>query len=102
MNAKKFACISVSISLILLTTIPLANSAAGGVINFRGAIVEGGCTISNSQRTVDIGCYHDNGKVVHTVAPINSTSFNFPKGKVSSIKWINAQHTLGILNVTYA
>lgn len=101
MNAKKFACISTSISLLLLTGIPFANSAAGGVINFRGSIVEGGCTMSNSQHTIDIGCYNNN-KVVHTVAPINSTSINFPKGKVSSVKWVNAQHTLGIISISYS
>ncbi|MHA7846755.1 hypothetical protein [Serratia sp. D1N4] len=100
MNAKKFACISASISLLLLTSIPLANSATGGVINFRGAIVEGGCTINNSQRIVDIGCYN-NGKMMHTTASINSSNIKFPSGKVSSIKWLNEKHTLGIMNVTY-
>ncbi|KFK94512.1 hypothetical protein IV04_20105 [Serratia sp. Ag1] len=100
MNANKFACISASISLLLLTSIPLANSASSGVINFRGAIVDGGCTINNSQRVVDIGCYKD-GKVINTTAPITASNIKFPSGKVSGIKWLNDKHTLGIMNVTY-
>lgn len=86
MNAKKFACISVSISLLLLTSITVANSASSGVINFRGAIIKGGCTISNSQHTVDIGCYKNNGKIVHAISLITSANINFSSGKVSSIK----------------
>lgn len=102
MNAYKLACISASMSILLLTNIPFANSDTGGVINFRGAIVSGGCTVNNSQSTIDVGCYNDNGKVVHTTASINSAGVKFPNGKVSSIKWLNAQHTLGIMNITYS
>lgn len=102
MNAYKLACISASMSLLLLINIPLANSASSGVINFRGAIVAGGCTVNHSQSTVNISCYNDKGKVVHTTAPINSANVKFPSGKISSIKWLNPQHTLGIMNITYS
>lgn len=100
MSICKFACISASISLMLLANIPLANSASSGVIRFTGAIVEGGCSFNNTQRTVDIGCYN-NGKETHTKASIKSSKINFTQGEVTGIKWVNASHTLGIMNVTY-
>lgn len=102
MNACKYACISASISLVLLASIPFANSASGGVINFVGTIVDGGCTIDNSKRAIDIGCYNDaSGQVVHTSASINASQVKFPQGRAEKIKWLNANHTLGIMNVVY-
>ncbi len=99
MNVYKLACVSASLSVLLLAA-PFANSASGGVIRFTGAIVDGGCIINNSQRDVNIQCY-DNGKKTNTVASINSSKINFPSGQVTNVKWLNTERTLGIMNVVY-
>ena len=100
MNAYKLACISASISFLLFTNIPLCSGATSGVIHIVGMIVEDGCTINNSQQTVHIECFND-GKETETTAPINSSEINFPTGKVTGIKWLHANHDLGIMNVEY-
>ncbi|CNI00754.1 Uncharacterised protein [Yersinia pekkanenii] len=100
MNACRFACISASISFLLLTYIPSASSATDGIITFTGAIVESPCSINNLQHAVDIECYR-NGNNTHTITPLNSSQINFPGGKATGITWLNTAHTLGIMNVEY-
>lgn len=100
MNTKKFACTLASISIILLNILPLTAQAASGMITFSGAIVNESCQVNNSNENINVKCYSD-GKIQSTTAPINASNINFTEGQVKNIKWINDEHTLGIMNVVY-
>lgn len=99
MNTYKLTC--VALLTTFLTFSPYGISASNGVIHFSGAIVDSGCSVATSQQDVSVGCYN-NGKTTYTKTSVHASKIDFPSGKISKIKWIDANKKLGIITVTYS
>ncbi|CAK9886133.1 MAG: hypothetical protein XXXJIFNMEKO3_02557 [Candidatus Erwinia impunctatus] len=85
MNRKNFTHILTSFILLAASAAPFAHSASGGTIHFTGSIVEGGCTVNNTQTTVNVGCAKGGGKTITTKIPFNAKEAEFPGGKISGV-----------------
>ena len=99
MNIYTRYSIVASVVFMLFSHVPMANSTAGGVINFSGAIVEGSCNIDNTGQDINIGCYRA-GKTTNTTLPMSKSKAEFPQGKVK-VKWLNDSKTLAVLKIVY-
>lgn len=88
----------------VMLAFPLLNAHAdGGVIHFRGAIVEDGCRMSPQQKGVKFTCSQNGKPVVQTVAfnKINQFSSAGDAPVSTKIHYLDAKRQLAILEVTY-
>lgn len=99
MNTYKLTCVSLLTTLLAFS--PYGRSASTGVVHFSGAIVDSGCSVAMSQQDVSVGCYN-NGKTTYTKTSVYASKIEFPSGKISKIKWIDANKKLGVMTVTYS
>ncbi|CAH6635833.1 type 1 fimbrial protein [Pseudocitrobacter vendiensis] len=75
----------------------------GGVIHFRGQIVEGGCSVVPSTRNVNVSCYRDGAHHQNTI-PVTSLSHGETqhlKEATLDLQWLNKQKTLAVISVQY-
>ncbi|WP_324117654.1 hypothetical protein [Buttiauxella sp.] len=83
---------------------PVLNAqASDGVIHFQGAIVEGPCHLSSQEQSVAFTCERNGKPVVQTVAFNQLNNFK-PDSDVpltTHIHYLDAQHKLAVLEVTY-
>lgn len=96
---KKFLCVTV-----LAVFSPLTQAGTdGGVIHFRGAVVEGGCNITPQNQKVEFSCYKEGEPITFTVAlnqladgPIHSDGLMH-----TDVQYLDPQRRLAIVNVTW-
>ncbi|WP_236127683.1 hypothetical protein [Cedecea colo] len=96
---KKFLCVTV-----LAVFSPLTQAGAyGGVIQFRGAIVEGGCDISPQGQKVAFSCYKQGKPTTFTVAlnQLAGGSIHSNSLMQTDIQYLDQQRRLAIVNVTW-
>ncbi|WP_435929816.1 hypothetical protein [Dryocola sp. BD613] len=75
----------------------------GGVIHFRGAIVEGGCGITPQEQKVEFSCYKQGKPTTYTVT-LNQLADGFIPGDSlmhTDIQYLDPQRRLAIVNVTW-
>ncbi|MFU0445095.1 hypothetical protein ACMZZG_06340 [Pseudocitrobacter faecalis] len=78
-------------------------SGQGGVIHFRGQIVEGGCAVKPSTDNVNVSCYRDGNHHQSTI-PVTSLSHGETqhlRDATLNMKWLNKQKTLAVISVQY-
>ena len=83
---------------------PVLNAhASDGVIHFRGSIVEDTCHFATQEQSVKLTCVQNGKPVTQTVAFNQLNNFK-PDSDVpltTHIHYLDAQHKLAILEVTY-
>lgn len=103
------ASISVFISgigLMLATTLTPAFSATlvqGGVIHFRGQIVEDPCNITSRHQQVEMSC-PENGRMQTrqiNFQDVEQGQTAFPYTTKVSMKYLNAEKSLAIMQIDY-
>lgn len=77
--------------------------ATGGVIHFRGQVVEGGCKVDPAQKNVNVSCfrrgaYQENKIPLQALARGEAHNLD---GTSLSLKWMNTQKTLAVISVQY-
>lgn len=91
---------------IFVLAFPLLNAhASGGVIHFQGAIVEDGCRLSQSPQaqSVKFSCTQNGKPIVQTIAlnKLNNYKVGGDAPFSTKMRYIDAQHQLAVLEVTY-
>ncbi|MGE9552741.1 hypothetical protein ACQPT2_16320 [Erwinia amylovora] len=83
------------------TSSTLAANATSGIIQFQGAIVESACDMQLQRYQVTSSCYR-NGQTQTTVSSVKGNRAFIPTniGK-SDVRWLDQQHQLGIMTVSY-
>lgn len=84
--------------------LPLLNAqASSGVIHFQGAIVEEGCYLSPQEQSVKFSCSQNGQPVVQTVSynKLNNFVPHSDAIETTQIRYLDAQHKLAIVEVTY-
>ena len=83
---------------------PVLNAhASDGVIHFQGSIVEGPCHLSSQEQSVAFTCERNGKSVVQTVAfnQLNNFKSNSDVPLTTHIHYLDTQHKLAVLEVTY-
>ena len=83
---------------------PMLNAnASDGVIHFQGAIVEDPCHFAVQEQSVKISCQQNGKPVAQTVAfnQLNNFKPNNDVPLTTQIHYLDAQHRLAIMEVTY-
>ncbi|MCT4704284.1 hypothetical protein MUA02_20750 [Enterobacteriaceae bacterium H20N1] len=96
---KTFLCIAAFAALS-----PLSHaSPTGGVIHFRGAIVEGGCDIASQERAVKITCNQQGKAVTRTVPYSKLADYTVHSDSTmqTNIRYLDPQRRLALVSVTY-
>lgn len=78
-------------------------SGQGGVIHFHGQIVEGGCAVDPSSRSVKVSCYRNGTHHINTIpvtALTRGETQRLPDATLD-LQWVNAQKTLAVISVQY-
>lgn len=91
------------IALSALTPALAATTVNGGVIHFRGAIVEDPCVISPQHNQFALSCPHE-GRVQTTQVSYGDAlrGLNpYPDVATVSMKYINPEKTLAVVQVNY-
>lgn len=98
-TVKHLCCIAALASLSAFTHA----DDSGGVIHFRGEIVEGGCGLSHQQQAVNITCSNKGKPVTHSVAysALNNYTVHNDSSIHTDIRYLDPQKTLAIVSVTY-
>lgn len=89
---------------VFVLALPLLNAhASGGVIHFQGAIVEEGCRLSNQEQSVKFSCTQNGEPVVQTIAlnKLNNYTAGGDAPFSTKMRYIDAQHQLAVLEITY-
>jgi len=89
---------------IFVLAFPLLNAhASGGVIHFQGEIVEDGCRLSHQEQSVKFSCTQNGKPVVQTIAlnKLNNYKAGGDAPFSTKMRYIDAQHQLAVLEVTY-
>ncbi|OAT18136.1 hypothetical protein M977_03657 [Buttiauxella gaviniae ATCC 51604] len=89
---------------VFVLAFPLLNAhASGGVIHFQGAIVEEGCRLSNQEHSVKFSCTQNGEPVVQTIAlnKLNNYTAGGDAPFSTKMRYIDAQHQLAVLEITY-
>ncbi|MDX5626459.1 MULTISPECIES: hypothetical protein [unclassified Brenneria] len=81
-----------------------STGAAGGIIRFTGAIVEGPCVVSTKQAAVGLSCHHGGKQASYQYNARSAKAFS--KGLPEFIdnarlQWINPERTQSVLTITY-
>ena len=105
MAAFRVKCIFVA-SIIASTALTPAFAATvvnGGVIHFRGAIVEDPCEISPAQNQFALTCPHQGHMQTTQVSYRDALRGNNPYPNIAtvSMKYINPEKTLGVVQIDY-
>ncbi|WP_338557180.1 hypothetical protein [Erwinia sp. E_sp_B04_7] len=102
MNGIKSALLGVV--LTSWTSYALADNTSGsigsGVIHFQGAIVEAGCDITFQQSLVSTACFRQ-GKNTRTTSDVTANKAIPAALGTSEVKWLNPQHTQGVVTLSY-
>lgn len=89
---------------VLALIFPLLNAhASDGVIRFQGMIVEDGCHLSPQEKSVKFSCSQSGKPVVQTVA-FNQLNHFKPSSDApfsTRLHYLNEQHTLAVVEVSY-
>lgn len=88
----------------LVLAFPLINAhASSGVIHFQGAIVEEGCRLSHQEQSVKFSCTQNGEPVVQTIAlnKLNNYKAGGDAPFSTKMRYIDVQHQLAVLEVTY-
>ncbi len=96
---KTFLCVAV-----LAVFSPLTQAGTdGGVIHFRGAIVEGGCGMTPQDQKVEFSCYRQGKPTTFTVALNQLADGSVPRDSLmrTDVQYLDPQRNLAILNVTW-
>ncbi|MDI3362441.1 MULTISPECIES: type 1 fimbrial protein [Lelliottia] len=91
------------IALSALTPALAATTVNGGVIHFRGAIVEDPCVISPQHNQFALSCPHE-GRVQTTQVSYGEALRGrnpYPDVATVSMKYINPEKTLAVVQVNY-
>lgn len=93
---------STSGALLILSTVVTAAAANNGTIHFRGAIVEAGCQVENQAQKAIFSCVKDGKMQRQTLALHQSAEVNLKQVNASAkMKWLDASHRLGVLQISY-
>lgn len=101
---KTFVSTTLPLLLLISSTVSLAaNTSPGGVIHFRGAIVEDPCNIARTADNVAFNCYR-NGVMKTSVYSLEQAEKGV-KGNnaIAAVKmdYLNPQKTMAVLRVDY-
>lgn len=96
---KKFLCAAV---FAILSPLSPAN-ADGGIIHFQGAIVEEGCGVTPQDQKVIFSCYKQGIPTTFTVAldQLANDSVRSDSLIHTDIHYLDSQHRLAVVNITY-
>lgn len=105
MAASTVKCIFAA-AIIASTALTPAFSATlvnGGVIHFRGAIVEDPCEISPAQHQFVLSCPHQGHMQTTQVSYRDALQGHNPYPNIAtvSMKYINPEKTLGVVQIDY-
>jgi type 1 fimbria pilin len=98
-NLKRLLCV---VALAILAPLSQVH-ADGGVIHFRGEIVEGGCDFKPQNQKVSISCYKDGKPATYHVALNQLDNYSIRSDSLvhTSIRYLDPQRRLAVMNVTY-
>ena len=87
--------------LFLLFFLPSVAYSYTGRIIFTGYIYQSPCVHSISTTSVTFNCQQGANKISKKIA-LSSDSSNLPMGLgTSKLKWVNREHSLGVLEIAY-
>ncbi|WP_254065341.1 hypothetical protein [Cedecea sp. FDAARGOS_727] len=100
----KTACAKYLLCLALgMAVSSLSQAASSGVIHFRGEIVEGGCQWAPASADVAVTCSQQGKPVTQTLAlnSLNGITLYSDSTVQTRVQYLDAQHKLAVLQVTY-
>ncbi|VEB98843.1 Uncharacterised protein [Cedecea lapagei] len=96
--SKYLLCLALTVAVS-----PFSQAASSGIIHFRGEIVEGGCQWAPASANVAMTC-SEKGKLITQTVALNSldgVTLHNDSTLQTNVRYLNPQHTLAILQVTY-
>ncbi|KNC93670.1 hypothetical protein [Trabulsiella odontotermitis] len=97
---KTFVSTALPLLLLISSTV---NAAQGGVIHFRGAIVEDPCNIARTAESVAFSCYRDGATKTSVYSLEQAEKGVKGNSAIAAVKmdYINPQKTMAVLRVDY-
>jgi len=94
---KRF--LSISLCSISLFTLP----STGGVIHFRGAIVESPCDVNARQQQIELSCMRDGTtrNSLYNQQQVATAPQNVQQIATVKMHYLNEQKNMAILNIEY-
>ncbi|EAR2921691.1 type 1 fimbrial protein [Salmonella enterica] len=78
-------------------------TAQGGVIHFRGAIVEPLCDVYTHAENIDLTCLRESKKQVHRIDLRQASGLPQDIQSIATVRlhYLNAQKSLAVMNIEY-
>lgn len=97
--------LSASLCTFSLLTLPTMAQqiTTGGVIHFRGAIVESPCDVNTQQQQIELSCMRDGTtrNSLYNQQQLATTSQNVQQIATVKMYYLNEQKNMAILNIEY-
>ncbi|WP_414446325.1 type 1 fimbrial protein [Citrobacter europaeus] len=97
--------LSASLCTFSLLTLPTMAQqiTTGGVIHFRGAIVESPCDVNTQQQQIELSCMRDGTtrNSLYNQQQLSTTSQNVQQIATVKMHYLNEQKNMAILNIEY-
>lgn len=97
--------LSASLCTFSLLTLPAMAQqiTTGGVIHFRGAIVESPCDVNTQQQQIELSCMRDGTtqNSLYNQQQLATTSQNVQQIATVKMHYLNEQKNMAILNIEY-
>lgn len=97
--------LSASLCTFSLLTLPTMAQqiTTGGVIHFRGAIVESPCDVNTQQQQIELSCMRDGTtrNSLYNQQQLATTSQNVQQIATVKMHYLNEQKNMAILNIEY-
>ena len=101
--ANRILSIGIGVFSLFTVSVRAQQISAGGIIHFRGEIVEPPCEVSTQQQQIEMSCIRD-GKMQSSRFNAQQVSLvpqNVKQIASANMHYLNEQKTLAILNIEY-
>ncbi|HGY3715435.1 type 1 fimbrial protein [Citrobacter sp. Res13-Sevr-PEB04-36] len=101
--AKRILSIGIGFFSLFTVSVSAQQISAGGIIRFRGEIVEPPCEVSTHQQQIEMSCIRD-GKMHNSrfnAQQVTTVSQRFKQIAAVKMHYLNEQKNLAILHIEY-
>ena len=101
--ANRILSIGIGVFSLFTVAVNAQQITAGGIIHFRGEIVEPPCEVSTHQQQIEMSCIRD-GKMQNSrfnTQQVTTANQLFKQIAAVKMHYLNAQKTLAVINIEY-